>query len=121
MTDILFKTFAIISSFFKIVLRPNIGPLIQCKAFYLTLSGIMGILSMGLCPINERHGAHHWIQNTHKGMGIPTKTLPFSQHCALLQQHHRNCFMPLRERGLCDPFSELTMIKSLYTIRSGTL
>ena len=121
MTDVLFKTFAAIASFFKIVLRPNIGPLIRCKPFYFLLSSMTVILSMGLCPIHYRNVAHHWIQNTHKGMGIPTKTLPFSQHCALLQQHHRNCFIPLRARGLCDPFSEMTMIKSLCTIRSGAL
>ena len=121
MKDSLFKLFTIMSSFFKIVLIPKIGPLIRCKRVYLPLSTMLMALSMGLCPINHQNIAHHWIKTCHHRIAIPENPLPFAQHCALLQQHHRNCFMPLRSRGLCDPFSEMTMIKSLDTISSGAL
>jgi hypothetical protein len=120
MKNILFKTCAAISRFFKIVLCPKIYVLMGCNAFYVPL-GMLMIPSMGLCPINHYNVAHHWIENTHKDMAISTQSLSFSQHCALLQQHHRNCFTPLRSRGICDPFSEMTMIKRLCAIRSGTL
>ncbi len=121
MKDSLFKLFTIMSSFFKIVLIPKIGPLIRCKRVYLPLSTMLMALSMGLCPTNHQNIAHHWIKTCHHRIAIPEDPLPFSQHCALLQQHHRDCFASHRAGGNLDPFSEMTMIKSLGTIRSGTL
>ena len=103
------------------VLLANMHRLIRCKQGVWCLSIMTMILTMGLCPIDHHNVAQHWIKTSHKHIAIAEKSLPFAHHCALLQQHHRNSFMPLRARGQCDPFSEMTMIRSLCAIRSGTL
>jgi|GEM_PF-3766190 len=103
------------------ILLAHMHRLIRCKQGVWLVSIMTMILTMGLRPMDHHNASHHWIKNCHKQIAISEHDLPFAHHCALLQQHHRNSFIPLRARGQCDPFSEMTMIKSLGNIRSGTL
>lgn len=125
MKTFLFRKFTLITRHWNQKPLSKILNLIRSKCVFLPIASIAMVLSMGLCPIKQSNSrlAYYWIKTIHPTSAKKCQNAlpPFSKHCALLQKHHRAYFSVNRAKGKRDPFSEMTLIKSLGAIRSGAL